>query len=585
MFAPAGRDPKAIQNDALNVIEIDAEERIVAAVTFDLEDFDAAIAELESRYITGEAAADARIWSVVAAGYAGFNRRELLATTPDWVSIDHRRGAAFAPGDMIAYIQAAWDDSPDTKIYIEAVHRLGEMGAVVTHLARGISQEGFDAEWRDVHVLAVEGDTFSRSELFDETDLDSAIARFDELNRPVPRLENAASQAYARMHGCFAARDWDAMAAAFADEIFHDDRRRVVGSGLREGRDAVVAEFSALAEIGVKLITFDIIATRGSRLVLARSRASGRDPRADAFRTDVLSLVEIDADERTAALITFDLEDIDAAIAELDARYLAGEEAAHAHTWSVIADAYATLNRHEFPATTPDCVNIDHRGEAKFGPVDLIAYLRARLDFEQDFNIYTEAVHRLTDLGAVITYAAHATSQEGFEAEWRGVSVFGVEGDLVDRWEVFDEADLDTAIARFDELHSQTPRLENTASRVDKRFQARFAAQDWDVMAKMLSDGFSIEDRRRVVNMGNSHGRDAELTVHAYATAGTQNVESTVIATRAQRLALTHYRFSGHDQRPDSFRVEMLAVVEIDAKDRMAAVVVFDARRLRRRDR
>ena len=79
-------------------------------------------------------------------------------------------------------------------------------------MARGISQEGFDAEWRDVHVLAVEGDMVSRSELFDEADLDAAIARFDQLSRPAPRLENAASQAYERFHAYFAARDWDAMA-------------------------------------------------------------------------------------------------------------------------------------------------------------------------------------------------------------------------------------------------------------------------------------------------------------------------------------------------------------------------------------
>ena len=41
----------------------------------------------------------------------------------------------------------------------------------------------------------------------------------------------------------------------------------------------------------------------------------------------------------------FDLDDIDAAFAELDARYLAGEAAAHAQTWSVIAEVYAALNR------------------------------------------------------------------------------------------------------------------------------------------------------------------------------------------------------------------------------------------------
>ncbi len=90
------------------------------------------------------------------------------------------------------------------------MHRLSEIGAVVTHLSRGISQEGFDAEWRDVHVLAVEGDMVSRSELFDEADLDAAIARFDQLSRPAPRLENAASQIAERFLAHFAARDWDA---------------------------------------------------------------------------------------------------------------------------------------------------------------------------------------------------------------------------------------------------------------------------------------------------------------------------------------------------------------------------------------
>ena len=185
-------------------------------------------------------------------------------------------------------------------------------------------------------------------------------------------------------------------------------------------------------------------------------------------------------------------------------------------------------------------------------------------------------MHRLSNLGAVVTHAGRGTSQEGFDAEWREIHVMTVEGDLFNRSEMFDEADLDAALARFEELHPQPPRLENTASQVDKRFQACFAAQDWDALAEMMSAGFAIEDRRRVVNMGNLQGRDAELGVHAYGTAESGNVKSTVIATRAQRLALNQYRFSGRDQRPDAFRIEMLAVVEIDADERMATVVVFD---------
>ena len=74
------------------------------------------------------------------------------------------------------------------------MHRLSDLGAVVTHAASGTSHEGFDAEWRESTCLTVEGDRISRCELFDEADLDAALARFDELSRPAPRLENAASQ-------------------------------------------------------------------------------------------------------------------------------------------------------------------------------------------------------------------------------------------------------------------------------------------------------------------------------------------------------------------------------------------------------
>ena len=75
---------------------------------------------------------------------------------------------------------------------------------------------------------------------------------------------------------------------------------------------------------------------------------------------EVLGVVEIDAEDRIAAFVVFDIDDIDAAFEELDARYLAGEAAVHSHTWSVITQAYAALNRRALPATR-DWVNIDHR--------------------------------------------------------------------------------------------------------------------------------------------------------------------------------------------------------------------------------
>ena len=59
-------------------------------------------------------------------------------------------------------MRAIWDLAPDISIYMEAVHRLSDLGAVVTAAVYGNSQEGFDAEWRMIDLFTVEGDLISR---------------------------------------------------------------------------------------------------------------------------------------------------------------------------------------------------------------------------------------------------------------------------------------------------------------------------------------------------------------------------------------------------------------------------------------
>ncbi len=130
--------------------------------------------------------------------------------------------------------------------YIETVHRLSDLGAVFTQVAKGTSQEGFDAEWRVIEIMTVEGDLINRSEFFDEADLDAAIARFDELSQPAPQLENAASRVNDRLLAHFTARNWDAMAEILADEHFSDDRRRVANVGVRQGRDVAIANMRTI---------------------------------------------------------------------------------------------------------------------------------------------------------------------------------------------------------------------------------------------------------------------------------------------------------------------------------------------------
>ena len=202
----------------------------------------------------------------------------------------------------------------------------------------------------------------------------------------------------------FVAHDWDAVAEMLADDYYTDDRRRVVGGGIH-GRDAEIASVRAQANLGVTHASATVIAARGERLALSRVRYSGRDQELEVFVAEILIVFEINADDRFAAAVAFDLDDIDAAFKELDARYLADEAAAHAHTWSVITGGYMSLNRREMPATTPDFVDIDHRPLA-IAAGDLKAYVATALSDDMHASLYVESVHRLSDLGAVVTHAA-----------------------------------------------------------------------------------------------------------------------------------------------------------------------------------
>jgi hypothetical protein len=162
-------------------------------------------------------------------------------------------------------------------VYAEADHRLTSRGAVVSHVAVGTSQAGFDAEWRMVYFAFLDGGLLTRGEIFEDANLDAALARFEELNAPTRLPANAASRAYKRLRAMFAARNWDALTDLLDENIRTDDRRRVINAGIRKGRDAALAELSSFIDIGAQTIASDVIATRGDRLALHRWAISIRE--------------------------------------------------------------------------------------------------------------------------------------------------------------------------------------------------------------------------------------------------------------------------------------------------------------------
>lgn len=566
-------EPAAFCVETLEITEVDSQGVMTEKVVFDLDDFDAALAELDARYFAGEAAPYAQTWSVVLKNYAAANRQELNLTS-DCMTIDHRRGRAFAPGEAPEYMRATWDLAPDVNGYIETVHRLNNVGALITHVVHGTSQAGFTAEWREVILLTFEGELVNRGELFDEEDLDVALAKLDELSRPVRRLENTASRATDRFLELFAARDWEAMARMVIDDISFDDRRRVINADLQTGRNAFIEGFRIAADLGATQFPH-AIATRGERVVLVRARFSLGGGAPEEFGLDLLHVIEVDADNRISATVTLDPDDVDAAVAELDTRYLAGESVGHAQTWMAIARNVAAFNRREPLMTTSDWVTIDHRRATAFEPGDITPYIHATWEVAPDINLRIEAVHRLNNSGALFTQVLKGTSKEGFDAEWRDVIILTADGEQLSSLEVFDETDLAAALTRFDELSRPAQRLENAASRVYERIFAYFASRDWTAMKAVIGEDILDDDRRRVANAGIRRGRTAMITnIQAGADLGARSITSTVIATRGNRLALRHLRFSGEGR--DAFHNELLGIAEINDDQRVVVVIQFD---------
>ncbi len=150
------------------------------------------------------------------------------------------------------------------------------------------------------------------------------------------------------------------MAEMLATNFATDDRRRVVNGGRMGGPDIEMATMRFMAEGGLESISSTAIATRGERLVLARQLFSLHDG-PQSFQNEIVDVIEIDSSGKLSGHVMFDPDDIDAAFAELDARYLAGEAAPYARVWRSAIDTLAEANRHEPGPILAGLTYVDHR--------------------------------------------------------------------------------------------------------------------------------------------------------------------------------------------------------------------------------
>src|SRR5262249_59867196 len=99
-----------------------------------------------------------------------------------------------------------------------------------------------------------------------------------------------------------------------------------------------------IAKRGLSRFTARRISTRGDRLALLRGRWEAADGGVGPSELEYLQVIEVDDHGDAVALVASDLDDLDAASAELDRRYAAGEGA---------ADARASESSQRAAATNP----------------------------------------------------------------------------------------------------------------------------------------------------------------------------------------------------------------------------------------
>ena len=134
------------------------------------------------------------------------------------------------------------------------------------------------------------------------------------------------------------------------------------------------------------------------------------------------------------------------------------------------------------------------------------------------------------------------------------LALFTVDGELVSRTEVFDEEDLEAALARFDQLSQPTPRLENAAGQGQRALQANVSGPRLGPWPKDTGGRISSDDRRRVVGAGIRQGAMPRSRISGRSLKSGANM---TLSHRDPRCAPRPHSCPRRDQRPKQIRIAM----------------------------
>ena len=381
------------------------------------------------------------------------------------------------------------------------------------HLNEGGGEFEMELAW----VARRRGDRFDRLEGF-EPDDDAAGVRFAELLGE----RGAALAVGVRWWGHQRSRDWNALLALCSTDATFLDRRQV-GAG-EIGGPARLVEFARglvelVPDVGVHVVqVLDIT----SELCLSQFEMRGTATDGGEIEVPYLTLVRVrtglidlgemfDPGDEDLARQRFEelaRVDMSAGNGEFDDRFAT---AYNGRDWDGLRDLYV-----------PDVRVIDRRhvGLGEFqGPDQIVEHLRGGPDLSPDMRVEVERLAVGRSAWLVRTpFRGHIKGESlfgshpaagGGEVEIDLVSLnLAAEDTRVKYIELFDGADVATALARFEEIGAQTE-PERLYARVCRLVNAR----DWDGLAACYAED-SVSIDRRPLGWEDTGGREEIVEVY-----------------------------------------------------------------------
>ena len=576
--------PESFDLEIVVLVEMNEAGLFTHNVLFDPDDLPAALVELDRRYAAGEGAEHADVIRVLSEGYAAMNRRDLDAWAaihaPDHTTHDH---APIGFGELgtqkyADYLQAAIEQVPDF-VFVPATIEVKGHVALVGIPVRATTPDGFEFEKDLVVVTRFTPDLrVFEDHMFAAEQWSEARARFesqgaaDQSASSTAELANAATRLITATLTRWDAGNFDVDEYISAD-VVEFDRRRTVSRPTLHGRAAFLENAKALYGVFTS-VAVEPVAIRGDRAALIRVVLSN-----DGFTSSMLGVYETDEHGVLTRGTSFDEEDFDAAIEELEDRHVACEGTPHEYMNRWLRDVARVMRLSGSDAArtlmAPDFALVDHR-TLGYGSVDLteLTTLQAARNEQVTDDRKFHRTREIKGDAILAWYEAHASAPDGGEYVWSNWVVWQQAGGRWVRLEMFNLEDEAAARARFEELAAEprTPYVDNTIVRTMVRARWLSAIGDFDGAGRdHIAENVERVDARHGVSAPTLHGRVEFMDFIRTTFEVYDDIDFEWLAVRGDDLALARLLTTS-----DGFETTGLALYESDESGYMARMVLLD---------